>query len=92
MSQIIKKPLLTEKNNLLASQNIYVFKVDRSVNKTQIKEHVEKYFDVKVQSVKTLICRGRAKRTRVGYGSVKYWKKAVVRLVQGETINLFEGN
>ena len=92
MSQLIKKPLLTEKNNLLAAKNIYVFQVDRSANKIQIKEYVEKYFDVKVRSIKTAICRGRARRTKVGYGRVKYWKKAIVRLAQGETINLFEGN
>ena len=92
MSQLIKRPLLTEKNNLLAAKNTYVFEVSRSVNKTQIKGYVEKYFDVKVQSVRTVICRGRARRTKVGYGRVKYWKKAIVRLAQGETINLFEGN
>jgi large subunit ribosomal protein L23 len=92
MSQLIKKPLLTEKNNLLAAKNIYVFQVDRSANKTQIKEYVEKYFEVRVRSVKTAICRGRARRTREGYGRVKHWKKATVRLAQGETINLFEGN
>ena len=89
---LIKRPLLTEKNNLLAAKNIYVFQAARSANKTQIKAHVEKYFGVKVQSVKTAICRGRARRTRMGYGAVKYWKKATVRLKQGETINLFEGN
>lgn len=92
MSQLIKRPLLTEKNNLLAAKNTYVFEVSRSANKTQIKSYVEKYFDVKVQSVRTVICRGRARRTRQGYGRVKYWKKAIVRLMQGETINLFEGN
>lgn len=92
MSQIVKRPLLTEKNNLLASKNIYVFQVDRLANKKQIKQNVEKYFEVKVQSVKTAICRGRARRTRLGYGRVKYWKKAIVRLHPGETINLFEGN
>ncbi len=92
MSQLVKRPLLTEKNNLLASKNIYVFQVDRSANKIQIRKYVEKYFDVKVQSVKTAICRGRARRTRAGYGRVKYWKKAIVRLSPGETVNLFEGN
>ncbi len=89
---IVKKPLLTEKNNLLAGKNIYVFEVARSANKTEIKHHVEKYFDVKVKSVNTAICRGRSRRTRAGYGRVPYWKKAVVRLKAGETINLFEGN
>ncbi|MYE07376.1 MAG: 50S ribosomal protein L23 [Oligoflexia bacterium] len=92
MSQLIKRPLLTEKNNVLASKNIYVFRVDRSANKTEIKKYVEKYFDVKVRSVKTAICRGRARRTKIGYGRVKYWKKAIVRLAPGETVNLFEGN
>ncbi len=92
MSQLIKRPLLTEKNNLLAGKNIYVFQVDRSANKTEIKKHIEKYFNVGVRSVKTAVCRGRARRTRVGLGRVKYWKKAVVRLKEGETVNLFEGN
>ena len=92
MSQLIKRPLLTEKNNVLAAKNIYVFQVDRSANKTDIKKYVEKYFDVKVRSVKTAICRGRARRTKIGYGRVKYWKKAIVRLAPGETVNLFEGN
>ena len=92
MSYVVRRPLLTEKNNLLASQNTYVFKVARSADKTSIKEHVEKYFNVKVMSVNTSVCRGRARRTKKGYGRVKYWKKAVVRLVQGEKINLFEGN
>ena len=92
MSQLIKRPLLTEKNNLLVAKNIYVFRVDIKAHKTEIKEAVEKYFDIKVRSVKTAICRGRVRRTRGGYGRVKYWKKATVRLMQGETINLFEGN
>ena len=92
MSYVVKRPLLTEKNNLLASQNTYVFEVNRSADKTAIKEHIEKYFNVKVMSVNTSVCRGRARRTQKGYGRVKYWKKAVVRLVQGEKITLFAGN
>ena len=92
MSYVIKRPLLTEKNNLLATQNTYVFEVDRSADKIVIKEHIEKYFNVKVLSVNTSLCRGRSRRTRGVYGRVQHWKKAVVRLVQGEKINLFEGN
>ena len=83
---------MTEKNNLLAEQNVYVFETDRSAGKQLIKKHIEKYFDVKVLSVNTSVCRGRSKRTREGYGRVKYWKKAVVRLAPGEKIELFEGN
>ena len=92
MSQLIKKPLLTEKNNKLASHSIYVFEVDRSADKTSIKSHIEKYFNVQVRSIKTAICRGRSRKTRRGAGAVKYWKKAIVRLAEGEKIQLFEGS
>ena len=92
MSFLIKRPLLTEKNNRLAAKNIYVFETVREADKPSIKKYVEKYFNVKVLSVNTSRARGRAKRTREGLGAVKHWKKAVVRLAPGETINLFEGN
>lgn len=92
MSYVIGRPIVTEKNNLLAEKGIYIFEVNRRANKEAIKSHVEKYFDVKVKSVKTLICRTRPKKTRGGYGKVKYWKKAFVRLRTGEKINIFEGH
>ncbi len=94
MSKVIKKPLLTEKNNNLAIQNTYVFEVVRSANKTDIKEHIERYFDVKVHSIRTAICRNRAKKgnRRTSSSKVKYWKKAIVRLKKGEKMSLFEGN
>lgn len=92
MSQIIKKPLVTEKTNLLAEKGIYVFKVNRSASKTLIKDQVEKYFQVKVESIKTSIARKKGKRTRMGVGRVKYWKKAFIRLKAGEKISVFEGN
>jgi len=92
MSQLIKRPLLTEKNNKLATYNIYVFEVNRFADKMSIKKHIEKYFNVRVRSVQTAICRGRARRTRRGFGAVKYWKKAIVRLFEGEKIQLFEGS
>ena len=92
MSQVIKKPLITEQTNLLAEKGIYVFKVSRQADKTLIKDHVERYFQVRVDSIKTSICRKKGKRTRVGVGRVKYWKKAFVRLKAGEKIAVFEGN
>ena len=90
MSYVIKKPLITEKNNLQASKSIYVFKVSKMANKTAIKDHVERYFDVKVASVKTVICRKRSRKVRGRAGQVKYWKKAFVRLKPGEQITVFE--
>lgn len=92
MSYIIKRPLVTEKNNLLAEKNIFVFEVSRWASKIAIKDHVQRFFGVKVQSVKTLIARNRPKK--VGSrkaGKVKYWKKAFVRLKAGEQISVFEG-
>ena len=92
MSYVIKKPLVTEKNNLKAEQGIYVFKVSRQANKTAIKDHIERYFNVKVASVKTAIFRKRLRRVNRRLGQVKYWKKAFVRLKPGEQITVFEGN
>ncbi len=92
MSYVIKRPLVTEKNNFLAAKNIYVFEVNRQASKPSIKSHIEKYFNVKVASVKTLVGRSRARRTRSGVGKVSYWKKAFIRLKPGEQIGVFEGN
>ena len=91
MSYVIKKPIVTEKNNLQAEKGIYVFKVDKSSDKTAIKDHIERYFDVKVASVKTSICRKQSRRRGRQAGKVKYWKKAFVKLKPGEQISLFEG-
>lgn len=91
MSHIIKKPLVTEKNSILAEAGVYAFEVDRKANKTEIKAAVEKFFQVKVKSVNTLQCRDKMKRTRFGLSKPKYWKKAMVRLMPGEKISIFEG-
>lgn len=91
MQYVIKRPLVTEKNSAMAEDNIYVFEVDRKASKTDVKEAVEKNFRVKVKSVKTAVCRNRPKRTRIGVGKVRYWKKAMVKLAPGEKITIFEG-
>lgn len=91
MSHIIKKPLITEKNSILAETGVYAFEVDRKASKTEIKSAVEKFFQVKVKSVNTLQCRDKMKRTRFGVSKPKYWKKAMVRLMPGEKISIFEG-
>jgi large subunit ribosomal protein L23 len=76
---------------MMAEDGVYVFEVDKTATKAEIKSSVEKYFRVKVDSVRTSVCRGRARRTRLGVGRVKYWKKAMVKLKEGEKISLFEG-
>lgn len=91
MYYVIKRPLVTEKNSILAEKGVYVFEVDTVATKEDIKKAVEKYFRVKVASVNTANCRGRAKRTKFGVGKPVNWKKAMVRLKAGEKIGLFEG-
>lgn len=91
MLEVIKKPLISEKLTILAESGIYGFEVDKNATKTQIKNTFEKNFDVKVESVRTIVCRGRSKRTAKGTTKAKYWKKALVKLKAGEKISLFEG-
>jgi len=91
MHYVIKRPLVTEKNSILAENGVYVFEVDKKATKTEIKKAVEKFFRVRVSSVNTAMCRGRGKRTKFGVSKPETWKKAMVRLVKGEKIGLFEG-
>jgi large subunit ribosomal protein L23 len=93
VENIIKRPLmLTEKGNLLReSQNKYFFEVDRRANKIEIRNAVESLFNVKVTDVHTMIVRGRMRRMGRGYSKTKNWKKAIVSLKDGETIEFFEG-
>jgi large subunit ribosomal protein L23 len=73
MYYVIKKPLVTEKNSFLAEKGVYVFEVEKTATKTDIKNAIEKYFRVKVASVNTATCRGRAKRTKFGIGKSASW-------------------
>ena len=86
--QIIDTVQLSEKATLLSeTNNEYVFKVDRRANKLEIKEAVEKLFGKKVAAVRTANYRGKKKRERrADFGRTKHWKKAFVRLEEGETL------
>lgn len=89
---IVIKPLVTEKStNLQNDHNKYTFKINLHANKYEVKAAVEELFKVKVLKVRTLICHG--KRVRVGKqsGFKADWKKAVVTLKEGNSIELFEG-
>ena len=94
MSHVIKRVLVTEKAGALAEKSVYVFEVAKTAGKAEIKDHTERYFNVKVRSVRTAICRRRPRRAAAGSvkGPVRYWKKAFVRLKEGERISSFEGN
>jgi large subunit ribosomal protein L23 len=87
---VIRKPIfLTEKSNTLRAKNQVVFEVLRTANKVQIKEAVQKLFTVKVESVNTMVYRGKDRRMGRGYAKMQNWKKAVVTLAEGENIDFF---
>lgn len=91
--QILKRPLvLTEKGNRLREQhNQFLFEVAPTANKIQIRDAVETLFSVHVKEVRTLIVRGRMRRMGRGKAKTRNWKKAIVELKAGETIDVFEG-
>ncbi len=93
VEDIIKRPLyLTEKGaKLREEENKYTFEVDLDANKLQIKNAVETLFKVSVDDVHTLIVRGHMRRMGRGFAKTRNWKKAVVTLREGETIDFFEG-
>ncbi len=88
---VITKPVITEKATLGAENNQYTFKVSMDATKPEIKAAVEKMFGVKVKSVNTMVNKGKVKRFRGVVGRRINWKKAVVSLVDGQTIDVDMG-
>ena len=88
--EIIRKPLITEKANLLKdAAQVVAFEVARSANKIEIKQAVEKAFKVKVKSVNTIQQRGKVKRVGLNLGQRSNWKKAYVTLEEGHNIDFY---
>ncbi len=90
--QVIKRPIvLTEKAAVLKDeQNQVIFEVDIKADKIEVREAVEKLFDVKVESVNTLVQRGKTKRVGRKYFKRPNWKKAIVTLRDGDDIQFFD--
>jgi large subunit ribosomal protein L23 len=88
---VIIAPVITEKATLASEANKVMFKVARNATKPQIKEAVEKLFDVKVKSVNTLIRKGKAKMFRGSFGEQSDVKKAIVTLEEGHRIDVTTG-
>lgn len=87
---VIKRPLITEQGmHLVESQNSYPFAVDPRANKVQIREAVERLFNVEVDSVRTANRKGKSRRRGRRVGRTSNWKKAYVTLKEGHTIELF---
>ncbi len=91
-TQVIKKPLLTEKGTRLKEEaNQYLFRVDKRANKVEIKRAIEELFKVTVVEVRTLPVQGKAKRLGRFQGKMPDWKKAIATLKAGDSIELYEG-
>ncbi|MCH8125997.1 50S ribosomal protein L23 [candidate division KSB1 bacterium] len=91
--QIIQRPLLTEKiTNLAELNNQYAFEIVKNINKIEIKKAIEKRFNVTVLSVRTMLVRGKKRRMGRFEGKRAQWKKAIVSLKEGDTIDFVEGS
>jgi len=91
LHEVLIRPIFSEKTTALQeSGNVYTFEVGESANKLQIKNAVQAMFDVKVEAVRTVIMRGKTKRFGRYYGKRSNWKKAYIRLADGDSLNFFE--
>jgi large subunit ribosomal protein L23 len=90
-SQVIVRPVVSEKSFVQAEIGKYTFRVHENAHKTQIRQAVEKLFDVTVRDVRTVSVKSKPKRRGVYAGRTRTWKKAIVQLAPGDTIPIFQG-
>lgn len=88
---VIIRPVVSEKSYALMAARKYTFRVDDRAHKLEIKDAVEKAFDVEVLKVRTSKVRSKPKRRGLNQGRSRSWKKAIVELAPGDSIELFEG-
>ena len=89
--EVLRRPLITEKNTILQTQGKYAFEVDAEANKRQVKQAVEKAFKVTVTAVNVMTVPGKTKRVGRRMVLTPSHKKAIVTLKAGDKIELFEG-
>ena len=91
-TQVIIRPVVTEKSYALATVGKYVFRVHPDAHKTQIRQAVEELFDgVTVVEVRTMSVKSKPKRRRLSVGRTRQWKKAIVQVGEGQEIPIFAG-
>ena len=90
--EIIIRPVITEHSYDMMNNNTYTFEVAKSSNKVEIAQAIEAIFNVKVVKVNTLNVKSKPKRVRYQVGRTRTWKKAMVTLAEGDTIELFATN
>jgi large subunit ribosomal protein L23 len=90
-SQVIIRPVVSEKSYVLAAVDKYTFRVHPDAHKTQVRRSVEEIFGVSVVEVRTIKVRSKPKRRGVHSGRTRSWKKAIVQVRAGDTIPIFQG-
>jgi large subunit ribosomal protein L23 len=90
-SQVILKPVLSEKSYVLSAAGKYTFRVHPDAHRTQIRQAVESLFGVHVVEVRTLSVKSKPKRRGLTRGRTRAWKKAIVEVTPGESIPIFQG-
>jgi large subunit ribosomal protein L23 len=90
-NEVLLSPVVSEKSYSLIEDRKYSFRVHPDAHKTQIRQAVEELFEVKVQSVNIIQVRSKPKRRGMVRGRKAGWKKAIVQLREGQTIEIFEG-
>jgi large subunit ribosomal protein L23 len=90
-SQVIIRPVVSEKSFVLAELGKYTFRVHEKAHKTQIRQAIEQLFDVKVVDVRTVSMKSKPKRRGYTSGRTRQWKKAIVQVGEGDTIPIFQG-
>jgi large subunit ribosomal protein L23 len=87
---IVIRPLITEKTLRLAErENAYTFQVLKTANKVQVRDAIERIFDVRVEDVRTQNYRGKYRRVGRYFGATNPWKKAVIKVKEGDTIEFY---
>jgi large subunit ribosomal protein L23 len=89
--EVLRRPIVTEKSSLQGEGGRYTFEVHPQANKHQVKEAVEKVFDVQVVAVNMITVPGKRRRYGHHLSRPHPWKKATVRLAEGQSIGFFEG-
>jgi large subunit ribosomal protein L23 len=90
-SQVIIRPVVSEKTYALAVAGKYTFRIHPDANKTQVRQAIESLFDVSVVDVRTSTVPSKPKRRGYTAGRTRGWKKAVVQVAEGQTIPIFQG-
>ena len=90
-SQVIIRPVVSEKSYVLATNDKYTFRVHPDAHKTQIRQAVEQLFEVKVVAVRTISVKSKPKRRGLYQGRTRTWKKAIVQVRPGDSIPIFQG-